>query len=52
MAMLLFLALKLYIPKLPCICCHTGVRKVEQIKEEDVVFRSQVTQSLATSNRI
>ena len=41
---------KLYIPKLSCICWHTGVKIVQQIMQEKVILRSQVTQSHATRN--
>ena len=40
-----------YIPKLSCICWHTaaGVKKVEQVMQEEVVFRNRVAQSHTTS---
>ena len=45
---ILLLFLVIYIPKLSCICWHAGVKKVEQIMQEEVVFRNQVVQSHAT----
>ena len=37
---ILFTNLKLYIPKLSCICWHAGIKKVEQIMQEEVVLET------------
>ena len=39
------MAMLTYIPKFSCICWHTDVKEVQLVmQEEEVVFRSQVTQ--------
>ena len=48
MAILLRTIKVLYIPKLSCICWHVSVKKVEQIMQEEIVFRNQVAPSHAT----